>query len=68
MNIKNLPEIERPYEKLLAFGEDKLSDAELLAIIIKAGTKDKAATELICELMNNYNYSNLGLGFLNKFL
>ena len=66
MNIKNLPEMERPYEKFMAFGSEKLSDAELLAIIIKAGTKDKAAIELIYELMNNNNYETMGLGFLNE--
>lgn len=66
MNIKELPEIERPYEKLMAFGSEKLSDAELLAIIIKVGTKDKAAIELIYELMNQNDYETMGLCFLNE--
>lgn len=66
MNIKELPEMERPYEKFMAFGSEKLSDAELLAIIIKAGTKDKTAIELIYELMNRYDYDNVGLRFLNE--
>ena len=66
MNIKNLPEIERPYEKFMAFGSERLSDAELLAIIIKTGIKDKTALELIFELMNTYNYEELGLSFLNE--
>lgn len=66
MNIKDLPQAERPYEKMMAFGAEKLSDAELLAIIIKAGTKDKTAVELIYELMNNYHYESTGLSFLNE--
>lgn len=65
MNIKDLPQTERPYEKMMAFGAEKLSDAELLAIIIRAGTKDKTSIELIYELMNSYNYESLGLSFLN---
>ena len=66
MKIKQIPEVERPYEKMLSYGGDKLSDAELLAIIIKTGTKDKTALELIYELMNQYHYDTMGLGFLSE--
>ena len=66
MNIKQIPETERPYEKFLAYGGEKLSDAELLAIIIKAGTKDKTALELMYELMNKHHYGRVGLSFLNE--
>ena len=58
--------MERPYEKFESYGGEKLSDAELLAIIIKAGTKDKTSVQLIQELMNEYDYENKGLGFLNE--
>ena len=51
--------MERPYEKFESFGGDKLSDAELLAIIIKAGTKDKTSVQLIQELMNKYDYEDI---------
>ena len=37
--IKELPELERPYEKLELYGEQNLSNAELLAIIIKSRNK-----------------------------
>ena len=40
INLKNLPESERPYERFRALGAESLSDAELLAIILKTGTKD----------------------------
>ena len=39
--MKELPKSERPYEKLELYGEKTLSNAELLAIIIKTGTKDE---------------------------
>ena len=66
MSIKELPSMERPYEKFETYGSDKLSDAELLAIIIKAGTKDKTSVQLIQELMNEYDYENKGISFLNE--
>lgn len=65
MNIKQLPEMERPYEKIMLYGAEKLSDAELLSIIVKTGTKDKTAIELIYELMNHFDYEEVGLSFLN---
>jgi DNA repair protein RadC len=37
--IKELPKDERPREKLLKYGADKLSDTELLAILLRTGTK-----------------------------
>lgn len=42
IKMKQLPISERPYEKLEMYGENTLSNAELLAIIIKSGTKKKA--------------------------
>jgi len=39
------PEQERPREKLLASGSDSLSDAELLAILIRVGVKGESAIE-----------------------
>ncbi|MDY0267259.1 MAG: DNA repair protein RadC [Methanimicrococcus sp.] len=40
LKIKDLPESERPRERLLKYGADALSDAELLAIIIGSGTRE----------------------------
>lgn len=47
IKIKQLPKTERPYEKLEKNGEDKLSDGELLAIIIKTGTKGANSLEIL---------------------
>ena len=52
MKIKDLPISERPYEKLELYGAEKLSNAELLAIIIKTGTKQKTAIMLAQEVLN----------------
>ena len=40
VKMKELPETERPYEKLEQYGAKALTNAELLAIIIKTGTKE----------------------------
>lgn len=46
ISLKKLPNSERPYEKLEMYGEKVLSDSELLAIIIKTGTKEQTAVSL----------------------
>ena len=51
MKIKELPESERPYEKLELYGAKRLSNAELLAIIIKTGTKEYTSVELAQKIL-----------------
>ena len=46
LKIKELPLTERPYDKLETAGSENLSNAELLAVIIKTGTKEYTAVEL----------------------
>ena len=46
LKIKELPLTERPYEKMETVGSENLSNAELLAVIIKTGTKEYTAVEL----------------------
>ena len=63
MKIKDLPYAERPYEKLELYGEKSLSNAELLAIIIKSGTKEETSitvAQRILRLNDNENISSLG--------
>lgn len=49
--IKDLPESERPREKLSAHGVSSLSNAELLAVIIRTGTGDESAIEVSRRLL-----------------
>lgn len=46
ITMKNLPFSERPYEKFLKYGGRTMSDAELLAIIIKSGTRGETAVQV----------------------
>lgn len=55
-SIKELPEDERPQEKMIRHGSGSLSNAELLAIIIRTGTRDATAVEVgrkIIEYLDN---------------
>ena len=51
IKIKELPETERPYEKLEHNGEKILTNAELLAIIIKTGTKEETSIGLAQKIL-----------------
>lgn len=52
IKIKELPITERPYEKLEMYGEKMLSNSELLAIIIKNGTKEYTAIDISNKILN----------------
>ena len=54
MRITDWPINERPREKLLAQGSVALSDAELLAIFLRTGTRGKTAVDLARELLNDF--------------
>lgn len=51
-NIKLLPLDDRPYEKLELIGENNLTNSELLAIIIKTGTKKYNCLEIAQNILN----------------
>ena len=66
MKIKELPELERPYEKLELYGEKVLSDAELLAIIIKTGNKEETAVEIAQKLLSLNNTKEENINYLQS--
>lgn len=70
LKMKQLPKSERPYEKLLMYGAKKLSNAELLAIIIKTGTREETSIDIanrVLLLTENINeLSNISLETLER--
>lgn len=58
MKMKDLPLSERPYEKLKMYGEQKLSNAELLAVIIQCGTKDESSVMVAQKLLALNSFGN----------
>jgi DNA repair protein RadC len=60
MAISDWPATERPRERLLAHGAKALTDAELLAVLLRTGVRGKSAVELARDLLKRFN----GLGGL----
>lgn len=54
MLLKDLPEDARPREKLLARGPGALSDAELLALLLRSGIPGKNALQMGQELVDGF--------------
>jgi DNA repair protein RadC len=55
MKVKELPLDDRPREKLLLRGAQTLSDSELVAIILRTGTKGESVLEVAKKLLSKYN-------------
>ncbi len=51
-SIKTWPEGERPRERLLKCGAGALSDAQILAIMLRTGGGGKSALDLAMEMLN----------------
>jgi len=67
IKIKQLPEGERPYEKLEMYGEKALSNAELIAIIIKSGTREFTSVDIAKRILSLNQDDNIGdLNFLRQ--
>lgn len=69
MKMKELPISERPYEKLEMYGEGALSNAELLAIIIKSGTKEESSVTIAQKILllgKEKNCKQENLSFLQE--
>lgn len=70
--MKELPESQQPYEKFLSHGAESLSDAELLAVILRTGTKGVSVLSLCNKVLgmgrerNILNLERLTLSELKK--
>lgn len=54
MSLKTLPADSRPREKLLARGAAALSDTELLALLLRTGTRDKGVLQMAHEVLASF--------------
>lgn len=52
---------ELPYERFVRFGAENLTEAELLAVIIRTGTREKSALQLAEEVLGLARYPREGL-------
>lgn len=60
--IKDIPEADRPRERLIKYGPEALSNSELLAIILRTGTKSETAIDMANRLISGQE----GLKFLSS--
>lgn len=71
VKIKEIPINDRPMERLINNGVETLSNEELLAIILKTGTKGNSAKELSSELLSKIGgikkLNDINYEYLNKF-
>lgn len=55
IKIPDWPEDERPRERMLKHGTDALSEAELLAIVLRTGNGKNSAVDLARHILNKYD-------------
>lgn len=58
-SIKDLPKVERPREKLMHYGPGKLSNSELLAILLRSGRQGESALEMAGRILKKYGCDSL---------
>ena len=71
IKIKDIPLNDRPIERLINNGVESLSNEELIAILIKTGTKEKSSKEIALELLskigNINNLKDINFNYLKRF-
>lgn len=68
LTMKQLPKEDRPYEKCLTKGVRFLTDEELLAVIIRTGSKDNTSLELAKQILSLEGQGTRLLGLLHHSL
>ncbi|MDP3988151.1 MAG: DNA repair protein RadC [Candidatus Levybacteria bacterium] len=59
VKIKDLPKVERPREKLEKYGPERLSNSELLAILLRTGSKGVNVVELSNKILKKFSGDGL---------
>ena len=66
--IKGFLDDELPREKLIKFGPETLTEVELLAIILRTGTKEKNVLELSREILSNFTINQVSQKMYEELL
>ncbi len=59
LTIRDLPRIERPREKLLKYGPERLSDQELIAVILRTGCNGVSVLTVAQNLLKSASFDKL---------
>lgn len=65
ITMKEMPESEQPLEKCFRYGAQTLSDAELLAVILRSGTKNMTALQMAQFLLSKKDKNLLNLNYMH---
>ncbi len=69
MNLKNLPNEEKPRERFLKYGKENISNNELIEIILKSGTRKSGLKEISHNILSSVNniseLKNMEVSFLS---
>ncbi len=57
--IQDMPRVERPREKLMRYGPEKLADEELLAILLRTGVRGRNVLDLAGDLVRRFGRAEL---------
>ena len=68
IKIKEMPDDERPRERLLKRGPSALSNAELLAVILRTGTKNENVVSICKRILSCYNLKQLSLANMSELV
>ena len=70
IDFKNLPDSDKPRERLYMYGSENLSNEELLSIILKTGTKNMSVKEVSLKLLESIGdisrFKDVGINTLMK--
>ncbi len=57
--IQDMPRVERPREKIMRYGPEKLSDEELLAVLLRTGSRGRNVLELAGDLLRRFGRADI---------
>jgi len=68
VRIQDIPEDERPRERLIRYGPESLSNAELLGIILRTGSKEENVVSLCSRILSEYSIKQLSLANVARLM
>ncbi len=68
VRIQDIPEEERPRERLIRNGPESLSNAELLGVILRTGSNKENVVSLSSRILSNYNIKQLSLANVSRLM
>lgn len=66
VRIHDIPEEERPRERLIRNGPESLSNAELLGVILRTGSREENVVNLCNRILKEYNIKQLSLANVTR--